>query len=152
VSRNLTENLSPKYADITKIWDMRIGYARVSTEDHTMDLQKDAPKRARCHRNINFESLTERIETARLPGNWSFMCSPRSRRLNAILSGRTVAGLQAARARGRKGGGHARVSAKEIKTISALLTTADISISAIAARFGVARSTLYRSVVNHAAR
>ena len=27
---------------------MRIGYARVSSEDHTIDLQKDALKRGRC--------------------------------------------------------------------------------------------------------
>ena len=39
-----------------------------------------------------------------------------------------------------------------IKTISALLKTADIPVSEIAARFSVARSTLYRNVVNNAAR
>jgi transcriptional regulator of acetoin/glycerol metabolism len=48
---------------------------------------------------------------------------------------------------GRKGGGRpSKLSAKEIKTIRALLKTADIPVSEIAARFGIARSTLYRVV------
>ena len=41
-----------------------------------------------------------------------------------------------------------KLSPKEIKTIRALLKTADISVAEIAARFGVARSTLYRAVLN----
>lgn len=44
------------------------------------------------------------------------------------------------------GGRPAKLSAKEIKTIRALLRTADISVAEIAARFGIARSTLYRTI------
>jgi predicted transcriptional regulator len=42
-------------------------------------------------------------------------------------------------------------SPPKIKTIQALLKTADIPVAEIAARFGVARSTLYRAVLNPAA-
>jgi DNA invertase Pin-like site-specific DNA recombinase len=44
-----------------------------------------------------------------------------------------------------------KLSAKEIKTIRALLKTADIPVAEIAARFGIARSTLYRAVLKSAA-
>jgi DNA invertase Pin-like site-specific DNA recombinase len=39
------------------MWDMRIGYARVSTEDQTLDLQRDALKRAKC-RQVYEEQAT----------------------------------------------------------------------------------------------
>lgn len=58
-----------------------------------------------------------------------------------LIRERTVAGLKAARARGRKGGRPAKLSLKEIRTIRALLKTADMPVAEIAARFGVARST-----------
>jgi DNA invertase Pin-like site-specific DNA recombinase len=186
---------------------MRIGYARVSTEDQTIDLQRDALQHARCcelyedhatgkntarpqleaclkslregdalvvwrldrlvrnlsdlvrlvadleRRNINFESLTEKIETRSPAGKLVFhVFAALAEFERNLIRERTVAGLKAARARGRMGGRPAKLSAKEIKTISALLKTADISVSEIAARFGVARSTLYRSVVNNVAR
>ncbi|WP_455685154.1 helix-turn-helix domain-containing protein [Tunturiibacter empetritectus] len=63
-----------------------------------------------------------------------------------MIRERTCAGLRAARARGRKGGRPAKLSPKEVKTIRALLKTADIPVAEIAARFRVARSTLYRAV------
>ncbi len=40
---------------------------------------------------------------------------------------------------------------KEIKTIRALLKSADIPVAEIAARFGIARSTLYRTILKPAA-
>jgi DNA invertase Pin-like site-specific DNA recombinase len=56
-----------------------------------------------------------------------------------------MAGLKAARARGRKGGRPKRLQAKEIKTIRALLKTAEISVQEVATRFGVSQATLYRN-------
>jgi DNA invertase Pin-like site-specific DNA recombinase len=58
-----------------------------------------------------------------------------------------MAGLSAARARGRTGGRPSKLSVKEIKTIRGLLKNADMPVAEIASRFGIARSTLYRSVL-----
>ena len=61
-----------------------------------------------------------------------------------------MAGLTAARARGRKGGRPPKLTPKEIKTIRALLKSADIPVGEIAARFHVARSTLDRTILKPA--
>jgi DNA invertase Pin-like site-specific DNA recombinase len=98
-------------------------------------------------RKINFESLTEKIETVS-PAVWLIfhVFAALAEFERNLIRERTVAGLKAARARGRNGGRPAQLSAKEIKTIRALLKTADMPVAEIAARFGVARSTLYRTI------
>jgi DNA invertase Pin-like site-specific DNA recombinase len=96
-------------------------------------------------RRIHFESLTEKIEIHSPAGKLVFhVFAALAEFERSLIRERTVAGLKAARARGRRGGR----PAKEIKTIRTLLKTADIPVTEIAARFGVARSTLYRAVLN----
>jgi DNA invertase Pin-like site-specific DNA recombinase len=170
------------------------------TDDQTLDLQRDALKRAKCRqiyeehasgkntsrpeldaclrslrerdtlvvwrldrlgrsladlirlvnelqtRSIQLESLTEKIETGSPTGKLIFhVFGALAEFERNLIRERTVAGLKAARARGRKGGRPRKLSTRESKTITALLKTAEVSVQEIAKRYGVSGSTLYRN-------
>jgi DNA invertase Pin-like site-specific DNA recombinase len=61
-----------------------------------------------------------------------------------VIRERTLAGLQAARARGRKGGRPPALKAKDLAAAKAMLKDPEITVLEVARRLGVAASTLYR--------
>lgn len=178
---------------------MKIGYARVSTEDQNLDLQLDALKQQGCtkifqekmtgttksrpvlnkaiktlkpgdvlvvwkldrlgrslqdlieimkllERNgVGFHSISDGIDTISSCGRLLFHI------IGAIaefecnqISERTKAGLQAARCRGSKLGRPRCISDEQI--VLARLLSDDISLSDIAIRLNVSRTTLWRAL------
>jgi DNA invertase Pin-like site-specific DNA recombinase len=181
--------------------NQRIGYARVSTDDQHLDLQRDALAKARCgviyeeaisgkntarpeleqclkalrtgdtlvvwrldrlgrslrdlvqivadleQRGIDFESLTEKIETGSAAGKLQFhVFAALAEFERALIRERTQAGLAAARARGRAGGRKPKLDDKQVREIKALLRDPDIQVAEVARRYGVSRTTLYKHV------
>jgi DNA invertase Pin-like site-specific DNA recombinase len=62
----------------------------------------------------------------------------------ALLVERTMSGLTAARARGRKGGRKREITDKEIKRAQKLYDARELTVSEIAKTIGCSRQTLYR--------
>jgi DNA invertase Pin-like site-specific DNA recombinase len=178
---------------------MLIGYARVSTTDQNLDLQKDALQAAGCERvftdtasgarverpglnealkecragdtlvvwkldrlgrslphlvetvrdlssrGIGFKSLQEQIDTTTSAGNLIFhIFASLAEFERDLIRERTNAGLQAARARGRKGGRPKGGDEKKQKAALALKKDGTHSISEICEIVGVSRNTYYK--------
>ena len=152
--------------------NQRIGYARVSTEDQYLDLQRDAlqqagcgviyeeaasgksatrPELEQCRKALrsgdSFESLTEKIETGSAAGKLVFhVFAALAEFERSLIRERTQAGLAAARARGRSGGRKPKLGEKQVREIKALLHDPEIQVADVARRYGVSRTTLYKHV------
>lgn len=175
-----------------------IGYARVSTDEQSLDLQQNAlkeagatstyedkasgktadrPELAHClkalregdtlvvwrldrlgrnvqdlirivngleARGVTFKSLKEAVDTSGPSGKLIFhLFAALAEFERELIRERTMAGLEAARARGRKGGRPRRLDVKQQRAALALMKNREMSVAEISRQFDVSRSTLY---------
>ena len=96
-------------------------------------------------RGIELRSVTENIDTATPGGRLVFhLFGALAEFERGIIRERTLAGLQAARAKGNVGGRPARFGPKERAAALAMLADPSIRVADVAARLGVSPATLYR--------
>jgi DNA invertase Pin-like site-specific DNA recombinase len=180
---------------------MLIGYARVSTHEQTLNLQRDALEKAGCtkiftdtasgakterkgldealtyvrkgdtlvvwrldrlgrslphlittmtsleERGIGFKSLMENIDTTTSGGKLIFhIFGALAEFERNLIRERTLAGLAAARARGRKGGRPKALTPEQRRIAQALYDDPTNSIADICRTFNITRFTLYRNI------
>ncbi len=96
-------------------------------------------------KGIGFKSLTENIDTTTSGGRLVFHIFGALAEFERILiKERTMAGLKAAKAMGKKGGRPQALEAEDLRDAKALLRNKKITVKEVAKRLKVDTSTLYR--------
>lgn len=96
------------------------------------------------NRDIAFRSLTEGLDTTTSTGKLIFQIFAAMAEFERnLIVERTNAGLQAARARGRKGGRVRKFSDDKVKIARKMYESRDYTVQEIATTLGVSRGTIY---------
>ena len=101
-------------------------------------------------REIGFKSVTESIDTTSPGGRLVFhIFGALAEFEHDLIRERTIAGLQAARARGRKGGRKPSMSAADVRKAAAMLLDPKMTKKEVAEHFKVSRTTLNASLIRN---
>jgi len=96
-------------------------------------------------KGIYFKSLQESLDTSTPGGKLIFhVFGALAEFERDIIRERTLAGLAAARARGRKGGRPRKLSEKQLEMAVKLMSDSAIPVTEICKTLGVSKATLYR--------
>lgn len=102
-------------------------------------------------RGVVFTSLTEAIETTSSGGRLVFhIFGALAEFEHSLIRERTLAGLAAARARGRRGGRRPDMSKADVRKATAMLSDPEITKTDVARHFGVSRVTLNAALAREA--
>ena len=98
-------------------------------------------------KGVGFRSLKETIDTTSSAGKLQFhIFSALAEFERDLNKERTMAGLRAARERGRVGGRPRALSEEDLPQVQALMRQPGVSTRQICERFGISKATLYRYV------
>jgi DNA invertase Pin-like site-specific DNA recombinase len=98
-------------------------------------------------RKIGFKSLSESLDTTNSGGKFFFQVFGALAEFERnLIRDRTQAGLEAARARGRKGGRPKALNQESLAVAKTLHVSGENSIAEICRTLGVSRTTFYRSM------
>lgn len=98
-------------------------------------------------RGVGFRSLTEAIDTTTAGGQLVFhIFGALAEFERELIRERTMAGLAAARARGRQGGRPPKMTKAKVRQAAVLLSDPEADVGAVCETLGVSKSTLYTYV------
>ena len=109
---------------------------------HLIEISEDL-----ADRKVGLKSVSEAIDTSTANGKLYFsLMAALAEFERSLLSERTRAGLEAARARGRVGGRPPKMMPAKVKVARQMYDSKDHTVEAIAQTLGVSRKTIYRSL------